>query len=71
MSMAKENILRCDLNWYLSEKTVSAEEYQELCNWVASGNSVYANPWYMAGEDGGELDFLTAKQVMLELLTER
>ena len=31
---------------------------------------VYANPWYMAGEDGGELDFLTARRVMLELLAE-
>ena len=46
------------------------EEYQELCSWVTSGNSVYANPWYMAGEDGGELDFLTARRVMLELLAE-
>lgn len=71
MSLTKENTLRSDLNRYLSEKTVTAEEYQELCNWVASGNSVYANPWYMAGEDDGEFDFLTAKQVMLELLAER
>ena len=68
VSVTKESILRSDLNRYLSEKTVTAEEYQELCNWVASGNSVYANPWYMAG---GEFDFLTAKQVMLELLAER
>ena len=71
VSMTKESILRSDLNRYLSEKTVTAEKYQELCNWVASGNSVYANPWYMAGEDGGELDFLTVKQVMLELLAEK
>lgn len=70
MSMTREHILRRDLNRYLSEKTVTNEEYYELCNWVASGNSVYANPWHMAGEDGGELDFLTAKQVMLELVTE-
>ena len=55
---------------YLAEKTVTDEEYQELCSWVTSGNSVYANPWYMAGEDGGELDFLTARRVMLELLAE-
>lgn len=70
MSMTRESILRDDLFRYLAEKTVTDEEYQELCSWVTSGNSVYANPWYMAGEDGGELDFLTARQVMLELLAE-
>jgi len=70
VSMTRESILRDDLIRYLAEKTVTSEEYQELCSWVASGNSVYANPWYMAGEDGRALDFLTARQVMLELLAE-
>ncbi|MCQ4841843.1 hypothetical protein [Neglectibacter timonensis] len=70
MSMTRESILRDDLIQHLAEKTVTDEEYQELCSWVTSGNSVYANPWYMAGEDGGELDFLTARRVMLELLAE-
>lgn len=70
MSMTRESILRDDLIQYLAEKTVTDEEYQELCSWVTSGNSVYANPWYMAVEDGGELDFLTARRVMLELLAE-
>ena len=70
MSMTRESILRDDLIQHLAEKTVTGDEYQELCSWVTSGNSVYANPWYMGGGDGGELDFLTARRVMLELLAE-
>ena len=71
MNVTREAILYNDLRRYLAERTVTDEEYQELCTWGASGNSISANPWYMASEDGGELDFLTARQVMMELLAER
>lgn len=70
MSMTREEILRKDLICYLAGKTVTDEEYRELCSWIASGNSIHANPWYMAGEDGRELDFLTARQVMMEMQEE-
>lgn len=42
--MAREEILCKDLIRYLVGKTVTDEEYRELCNWMESGNSVHANP---------------------------
>ena len=35
MNVTREAILYNDLKRYLAERTVTDEEYQELCNWVA------------------------------------
>ena len=67
MSLTRTHYLHTELEQYLSERVVSVEEAAELRSWVAAGYSVYSNPWYMAGEDGGELDYLTARQDMLDL----
>ena len=46
---------------------MTVEEHDRLRNWVEDGNDANDNPWYMAGEDGRPLDFITAWRVMLEL----
>ena len=40
----------------------SEEEISELKEWVAEGNSPYANPWYIADERGTELPFIQARR---------
>ena len=67
MSMTRTKYLHAELERYLSGKVVSTEEANELHAWVDAGFSVYSNPWHMTGEDGGELDYLTARQDMLDL----
>ena len=39
---------------------ISAEEKNELCEWMAQGKSVNSNPHLLYGENGCLLDFLSA-----------
>lgn len=39
------------------------DERKELREWVAAGNSVHCNPYYLAGEDGAPLDYITAIRI--------
>ena len=40
----------------------SEEEISDLKEWVAAGNSPYANPWYITDEHGTELLFIEARR---------
>ena len=41
---------------------VSGEEISKLKEWIAEGNSPYANPWYITDERGTELPFIQARR---------
>ena len=45
----------------------SEEEISELKEWIAEGNSPYANPWYIADEHGIELPFIHARREIFSL----
>ena len=45
----------------------SEKEISELKEWVAEGNSPYANPWYIADEHGTELPFIHARREIFSL----
>lgn len=45
----------------------SEEEISELKEWVAAGNSLYSNPWYVADERGTELPFIQARREIFSL----
>ena len=42
---------------------MTPDERKELREWVADGNATICNPWYMAGEDGRPLDYITAVRI--------
>lgn len=44
-------------------------ERKELHDWVNAGNQVICNPWYMAGEDGRPLDYITASRIVDDMVT--
>lgn len=46
---------------------LTPEERRELNKWVSEANKPADNPWYMAGENGAPLDFITAWRTMLEM----
>ena len=48
----------------------SEEEISDLKEWVAAGNSPYANPWYIADERGTELPFIQARREIFSLADE-
>jgi len=43
---------------------ITPDERKELRDWVARGNQAVCNPWYIAGEDGCPLDYITAKRII-------
>ena len=60
-----------EMKRYLTLVTdASEEEISELKEWVAEGNSPYANPWYIADERGTELPFIEARRVIFILAEE-
>lgn len=46
---------------------VTPEELAELKAWVASGNSPYSNPYFIADEQGRELPYIHALRMEQEL----
>ena len=48
----------------------SEKEISELKEWVAEGNSPYANPWYITDEHGTELPFIEARRDVFILAEE-
>ena len=52
------------LSEYESTLTLTALERQLLRQWVRYGNDVISNPWHY-GNDGWELDFITALRIDL------
>lgn len=47
---------------------LSQSERKELHEWVNAGNQVICNPWYMAGEDGRPLDYITASRIVDDMI---
>lgn len=41
-------------------KNLIKEEKRELEEWLDSGHSENDNPWYMADDKGGSMDFISA-----------
>ena len=62
--------LRSEYREYTAKTAMTENERTALCRWVSRGNSLYGNPNHIAGEHGGELDFLAAARVRDELASE-
>jgi len=55
-----EVMLNAEINEYEATKRLKADERKSLYEWVADGNSVHSNPFYMYGEDGRLMDYVSA-----------
>lgn len=53
-----------DLQRYIKEVAMTDNEYQELCQWVQSGNSPYNNGWDIATDAGTPMDYINAKRIV-------
>lgn len=51
---------------YAQEKPMTLGEREELNEWVASGNSPYANSYGYCFENGRIMDFIEAMRICLE-----
>lgn len=49
-----------ELRAYEATRKLKADERRSLSEWVADGNSVYRNPFYVYGEDGKQMDYISA-----------
>jgi hypothetical protein len=69
--MSKKEIKRYHLNelreYVRKIRRITELERRELYKWVADGNSVYSNPNYIYGEDGGIMDFISAFRVETDM----
>ena len=62
-------ILNHDLNEYIIENgNLTAAEKKNLRKWVASGNSVYTNPFEISDERGYPMDYIEALRINDEML---
>ena len=52
---------------YLKANDMTPAERQDLLEWVKSGESVRENPWLMADENGGPIDYLSAMRAAEDL----
>jgi hypothetical protein len=60
--------LRRELKEYeASIGDLTPDERSELREWVAAGNSVYANPGLLANEDGGPLCFIEGIRICADM----
>jgi hypothetical protein len=63
-----KNELRRQLKQYeVAVGDITPEERKALRKWVADGNSVYDNPFWLAGEDGNSLCFIVAIRLVVVL----
>ena len=63
-----KNELRKQLKQYeVAVGDITPKERKALRKWVADGNSVYDNPYWLAGEDGNSLCFIAAIRLVVEL----
>jgi len=65
--ISKEGVMRYLKNELKEYKQnigkISADERKELHEWVADGNSVYSNPYYLYGENGHLMDYIEACRI--------
>ena len=57
----KEELAKCE-----QEKPMTLSEREELNEWVASGNSPYANSYGYCFENGCQMEFIEAMRICLE-----
>jgi len=63
------NALRRELKQYeASVGDLSPDERKALHQWVADGNSVYENAFWLAGEDGNPLCYIAAMRLVSDML---
>ena len=64
-----KNELRRQLKQYeVAVGDITPEERKALRKWVADGNSVYDNAWWIADEDGNPLCFIEAFRLISDML---
>ena len=65
------NALRRELKQYeASIGDLAPDERKELRQWVADGNSVYENAYWLAGEDGNPLCYISANRFVADMLNQ-
>ena len=63
------NVLRRELKQYeASIGDLAPEERKELHKWVADGNNVYENAYWLAGEDGNPLCYIAAMRLVSDMV---
>ena len=63
------NALRRELKQYeASVGDLAPDERKALHQWVADGNSVYENAFWLAGEDGNPLCYIAAMRLVSDML---
>ena len=64
------NALRRELKQYeASVGDLAPDERKALHQWVADGNSVYDNAYWLAGEDGNSLCYISAMRLVADMLS--
>jgi hypothetical protein len=53
-----------ELRLFQMEKKMASGEKAELEDWVKRGYSVYSNPWFIADDNGHELDYIDARRIL-------
>lgn len=59
--------LKQELRRYEEITSMTLPERKKLKAWVTAGNSVHANPWLYAYENGNEMDYMDAIRFENEL----
>jgi len=71
LDKSRKDFLHRQLKEYEAEIGIMTEdERKELHEWVATGNSVHDNPYYIYGEDGHPMNYINAIRYNKELCEE-
>ena len=62
MTQEGGNFLKQEAMAYLEKVGATPLECQDVIEWVEDGNSVYDNPWHIAGENGAPKDYIAAQR---------
>ena len=58
---SRKDYLRMELKEYMQvNEGMTKSEMNDLCEWVASGNSVYDNPYFCSDDSGRPMDYISA-----------
>ena len=67
----QKDFVRRELKEYKATIGIMTEdEKKELHGWVAAGNSVHENPWYLYEESGHHMDYINALRCTKDLCEE-
>ena len=65
---SKRAVLREQLREYKGIiGNLTADEKKDLHQWVAGGNSVYENPYFLYDESGNPMDFISSRRVDIDM----